>query len=435
MKKRRPSRIFRGIFIIFIIAVAAGCFAPEKPDKKEIVIWHWMIDREDAFDRLAERYKQEKGIEVNFKLFFPPDIYSQKVIAAARAQNLPDIFGILGEKKTVASFITAGYIVDLTPYMEAGNNAWENRFYPKTLELAVFKEKNNYAVTPGIYAVPIDTTVMEFIYNKSLLEKAGMDRDKSPATFDELISYAKKASEKAGVYGFVCGWAEGWLLNALAVEWAVNLMGEEKFFQTIAGNILYTDKQWVKVFSLFLRLRDSGILAPGIATMTNKEAEDAFSKEKAVFSFNGSWSVNVYKQLAPDLDYAFFPLPKVSDRFDVKIWGGAGSSFMVSSNSRYKEEAVDFLRWLTDKKQQEFLIRETSNLPAVKDCEDSLPGILKSLLSTFSDLTHPDTWPWNEDSRVIEVMNRGLQQIVLGLKTPQKVAEEIQNTKERISHK
>ena len=95
----------------------------------------------------------------------------------------------------------------------------------------------------------------------------------------------------------------------------------------------------------------------------NKESEDAFSKGKTVFSFNGSWSVNVYKQLSPDLNYSFFSLPKASAEFPVRVWGGAGSSFMVSEKSAQKEQAVKFLAWLTSKEQQRVLIQETNNLP------------------------------------------------------------------------
>lgn len=407
----------------------------KEPKEKELVIWHWMSDRREAFQELGERYQQEKGLKVEFKLFSPPDIYSQKVIAAARGGNLPDVFGILGERKTLASFINAGYILNLAPYMERNKGQWKNSFYPQSLKLLIFAENNIYGVSSGIYGIPIDTTIMQFIVNKTLLAKAGLDPNKNPQTVDQFIAWAKAAKENLDVVGFICGWGEGWLLNALATEWAMNTMGQNKFLKTIEGEVLYTDADWIKVFSLFAKLKASGILAPNIAIMTNKESEDAFAKSKALFSFNGSWSVNVYKQLAENLDYSFFSLPRVSEQYPVKVWGGAGSSFMVSANSIFKEEAVDFLNWLTQKAQQEFLIQQTNNLPSIKDCEESLPPNLRGLLGTFTNLTHPDIWPKNEDSRVIEVINRGLQQIVMGLKTPQEVAVEIQNKKDKVTNR
>ncbi|MFH1900676.1 MAG: extracellular solute-binding protein [Candidatus Omnitrophota bacterium] len=415
----------------FCILSLGGCTS-KKPQEKKITIWHWMSDRKDAFEVLAGKYKEQTGMDVEFKLFFPPDIYSQKVIAAARAGNLPEIFGILGEKKTVGSFVNAGHTLNLNTYMQENNSRWMKAFYPQTLEVVIFREGNSYGVSQGIYGVPIDTTVMQFVYNRSLFEKAGFPPDSPPVTFDEFLHYAKVIKEKSGVDGFVCGWGEGWLLNCLASEWAINLMGEDKFLNTIEGKVPYTDKQWIEVFSLFLKLKDAGILASNIATMTNKEAEDAFSKEKAAFSFNGSWAVNVYKQLAPQLDYAFFSLPQAG-KYPLKVWGGAGSSFMVNAKSQKADGAVKFLKWLTLREQQKFLIKETNNLPAIKDCQEDFPPILKNLVNSLNVLTHPNVWPQNEDSRVIEVINRGLQKIVMGLKSPHEVASEIQEVKERIS--
>ncbi len=423
--------IFKLLAILVISSILLGC-APGGPQGDKVVIWHWMNDRDSAFKALADQYTQETGVEVEFKLFSPPDIYSQKVIAAARAGRLPDLFGILGEKKTLASFVKAGYVLDLTLYMEEDSKAWQESFYLQALGVNVFDNGNIYEVDSGIYGAPIDITVMEFLYNKDLFKKAGLDPDVPPKTFEEFIGYARTVQENTEAVGFVCGWGEGWLLNALAVEWAINVMGQEKFFDTVKGEVPYTDAQWIEVFSLFKKIKDSGILASNITTMINKEAEDMFAKGNAAFSFNGSWSINVYKQLSQDLNYVFFPLPKASDKHPVKIWGGAGSSFMVNAHSDKKEKALDFLKWLTAKEQQKFLARETNNLPAIKGIQEGLPDILMSLIDDLDILTHPNIWPYNEDSRVIEVLNKGLQQIVMGLKTPEEVAQKIQDVKERV---
>ncbi|MCK4916658.1 MAG: extracellular solute-binding protein [Candidatus Omnitrophica bacterium] len=427
---------FLSIFIIIftIPLVFSGC-GSKKPKDKKIIIWHWMNDRKDALENLASQYKNLTGLTVEFKLFSPPDIYSQKVIAAARSGNLPDIFGILGEKKTMSSFIKANHVLDLTPYMEENDKSWENSFYPQALEVNRFRKNNSYAIEEGIYGVPIDLTVMEFVYNKDIFTKAGLDPESPPETFEEFLSYAKTIKETLGINGFICGWGEGWLINALAVEWAINLMGEDKFIQTIEGKVPYTDKQWVEVFSMFLKMEHSGILADNITSMINKESEDLFSRGKAAFSFNGSWAVNVYKQLAPDLNYKFFPLPKISDNYPVKIWGGAGSSFMLHKFSKNKNDAVDFLKWITSNNQQNFLSKETNNLPSIKNCQEGLPEVLIDIVDVLDSLTHPNIWPINENSRVLEAFNSGLQQITMGLKTPAEVCAEIQKIKERVSTK
>jgi len=436
MRKSAIIAMCVSAFLGALICLLGACTkTPRKPAQEKIVIWHWMTDRKEAFETLAKQYKEQTGIDVEFKLFFPADIYASKVIAAARANTLPDIFGILGEKKTVSSFIKAGHILNLSPYLTANNLAWENRFYPATLAVIVFDASNYYGIPEGIYGIPIDTTILQFVYNKSLFKKAGFNPDNPPATFDEFLSAAKKIKTATGVEGFICGWGEGWLINALATEWAINLMGEQKFFDTIAGKVPYTDPDWIKVFSMFATLRDAGIFPSNIASMNNKEAEDAFAKEKAAFSFNGSWAINVYKQLNPDLNYAFLPLPEISENHPIKIWGGSGSTFMVNAHSPQKQKAVDFLNWLTSKQQQIFLINETNNLPAIVGCNEAMAPLLLGLLPNFDRLTHPDVWPKNEDSRVIEILNRSLQQIILGIKQPAEAAKDVREVKERIAQR
>ena len=122
----------------------------------------------------------------------------------------------------------------------------------------------------------------------------------------------------------------------------------------------------------------------------------------------------------------------VSLRHPVKVWGGAGSSFMVNANSPKKEEAVKFLQWLTAQEQQQFLAAQTNNLPSIKGCEKELSEPLKGMLHALDNLTHPDTWPINEDSRVLEVFNLSLQQIVSDIKSPQEAAKNIQDKKEKV---
>src|ERR1700690_3648957 len=94
-----------------ILCLLAGCSQAPQPSNK-IVLWHWMTDRNDTFQKLAQQYQQETGVEVSIQLFAPSDSYSQKIIAAAQGNALPDIYGILDKKSIVADFIKAGLATD-----------------------------------------------------------------------------------------------------------------------------------------------------------------------------------------------------------------------------------------------------------------------------------------------------------------------------------
>jgi len=411
---------------VLLIAVA-GCSQPQKPSNK-IVLWHWMTDRNDTFQKLAQQYQQETGIEVSIQLFAPSESYSQKVIAAAQANVLPDIYGILDKKSIVADFIKAGLVADLTGAMEADAGNWKNSLFDKALADRRFEAGNTYGVTPGIYGVPIDVTNEQMLYNKKLLAKAGITNP--PSNFDEFIKDAQILN-RIGITPFVSGWGELWLLDCFASNYAFNVMGEEKIFATYRGEVKYTDPDWLKVFNLFAELRDKKVLMDGIVTKGNKYAEQDFALERAAFSFNGSWSVNVFHEMNPNLEYGVIPPPSMGASHPLKIWGSAGSSFIVNAGSPNKDKAIAFLKWLTAKDQQVVLAKLTKNLPSNKDALSGISSILGEFAKGMDISTHPNIWPLNEDALVSEAFDRGLQSIIIGEKTPQQVSEEVQKVKDR----
>jgi len=221
------------------------------------------------------------------------------------------------------------------------------------------------------------------------------------------------------------------MIDCFANNYAFNIMGKEKVLATIKGEVPYTDPGWIKVLGLFKQMQDSGVLAGGVVTMVNKTAEQLFANGRAVFAFNGSWCVNVYKGMNPSLNYGAMLPPKASENYPMAIWGGAGSSFMVNGRSRNKEEAVKFLQWLTGKDQEAYLAEATNNLPANKESVTKIPEILASFSKAMDYATHPNVWGVSESSPVIEALDKGIQSIIIGEKTPEQVAAEVQKIKER----
>ncbi len=416
-----------GIFILFSLL---GCSGQKLDSKPAITIWHWMTDRDATFQELAKKYETLTGVKVNFELYAPSDAYSQKIRAAAQGINLPDVFGILGEKRDFSSFIKANHILDLTPYMEANNNNWKNSFFPKALAVNEFAPDNSYGINSGIFGVPIDIMTIQMVYNKKLFSQLGLNPNYPPRTLKEFLDIGPKI-QAAGMQGLVSGWGEIWMIDCFANGYAFNIMGKDKVLATIRGEVPYTDPDWVKVFTIFKQMKDSGVLARGLVTMINKTAEQLFANEKAVFAFNGSWCANVYKGMNPGLEYGAILPPQASDKFPMAIWGGAGSSFMVNARSKNKEEAIKFLIWLTDQDQQAYLSKATNNLPANKNSLSKIPEVLAQFARGMDYATHPNVWGVSEFPLVIEAFDYGIQSIIIGEKTPEQVAAEVQRIKER----
>jgi len=425
------KKISLSLVAIFILmpVLFLGC-SSDGGKEKPLLIWHWLTDREEALNKMAQNYEGLTGQKVMFELYAPSDVYSSKVIAAGQTSTLPDIFGILGEKRVFASFIKAGHIMNLAEEMNRDNRKWLNQLFDKALEVNRFREDNGFNVEPGIYGVPIDVMNIQIIYNKDLFRKAGLDPDKPPETWEGFLETGKNFKE-AGIQGMVSGWGEIWMIDCLASNFAFNIMGKDKIVKTYKGEIPYTDPDWVKVFSLFKDMQDSGILAKGIVIMINKNAEQNFANGRAAMAFNGSWCVNVYASMNPELNYGVFPPPSVSNKYPRSIWGGAGSSFMVNAKSEKKVEAVEFLKWLTAREQQVFLARETKNLPSNRLALKNIPPVLAEFADDMDIVTHPNILPVNEVSRVIEAFDKGIQSIIIGEKTPEEVAEEVDRVKKK----
>ncbi len=430
-----PFRRSLSIFIIFfcVLFVFNGCAKKDGADQNTITVWHWMSDRDEVFQELARRFETQSGIKVKFELYAPSEAYAQRIKASAQTNKLPDLFGILGEKRDFASFIKSGYVSNLSKELNEATGtgaSWKDVLFEKALLVNSFSEGNEYGVEPGVYGIPLDITTIQMLYNRKLYEKAGLDPNAPPKTWTEFIDHCRILKLK-NIPRFVSGFGEIWMIDALMSNWAMNIMGEEKVFRTYRGEVPYTDADWIKVYSLFKQMADEKILVEGAVTMVNKTAEQTFANERAAYAFNGSWCVNVYKGMNPDLDYAAILPPAVNPENPMRIWGGAGGSLVANAKSPRRDQAVRFLRWLTEADQQAYLSTATANLPSNKNSLQDISPILAQFADDMENSTHPNTYPVHEAPSVTEAANKGIQSILIGEKTPEQIAQETQKAKEK----
>ena len=416
-----------------LIAACPGCAKVRPPEKPVLSIWHWLADRSDAFDRLAGEFEKEAGpdlkFEPRFNLYAPTSAYVSKIRAAAQTGKLPDIYGVLMEMRDFASLIKSGHVLDLTRYMDADGGAWKSGFYKSGLSMNTFQEGNQYGVKPGIYGVPLNLNNIQMIYNLDLLGKAGWGPDRIPAAWNEFLALGD-ALKKAGIPGMVSGWGESWMVHCFADNMAWNIMGPEKVLATIKGEVPYTDPDWVRVFTLFKEMKDHGLISDGIVTMMNKEAEQTFANNRAAIAFNGSWCINVYESMNPDLNYRVALPPRVNAARPMYVWAGT-TSFVVNAASPVKEDAVRFLRWLSEEKQQRYLANSTRDIPANKRCADMLTGHMAEFAASVDNVVHPRLLPFEEYPLVNEEFDKGIQSILIGEATPEEVAGNVQAAKVR----
>jgi multiple sugar transport system substrate-binding protein len=88
-------------------------------------------------------------------------------------------------------FAAKGYLQPLKPE-DVGYSS--DDFWPGALKAVTWD-----GVT---YGVPTNNETMAFIWNADIFKRAGLDPDKAPATWDDVVKYSKQIHDKLGIAGY-----------------------------------------------------------------------------------------------------------------------------------------------------------------------------------------------------------------------------------------
>lgn len=416
-----------------LLATPAGAAPkPESPQPKAtLVFWHWWADQQYFLEELAERYRLETNVRVNFKLVSPSEAeYQNKVRAAALTNTLPDILAVSDNPELLAHYAKAGKLVDLTAPLRADNQAWEQAFYPRALNALYFPPSNIYGVHGDtLWGVPLSAMNIQIFYNRVLFQKAGLNPDQAPQSWEEFMAVCQQL-KAAGITPLIGGFGELWVSQTFfrAYTWA--LLGEAKLRNLYLGETPYLMPECQQVMSYFAEWRNKGCLYPGVTSLTTKKAEILFAGQKAAMMIDGSWAVNVFNQMNPNLDLGVMPFPQLKEaRYPMVIIGGLAQGAALSANGKHTAAALDFLRWLTALPQQERWARAPNGFPALLAAQASIDPKLKPFVLGMSEL--PPNLFLEERRDVLESLGRGMQMILTGESEPLDVLRQIQNLKER----
>lgn len=412
---------------------AAGC-APGSNNKAgggsgksgvTLTFWHYFTDRAQLLEQLADQYRKQTGVTVKMQLI-PGDTLGQKFQAAAQANRLPDLAAAwTGVGDGLAPYAKQGTILNLKQYMDDG---WSDRFYPAHLQAASFPAGNAQGVTPGPYLVPLDANNMQILYNTKHFAKAGISTP--PKSFSEFLDASGKLAA-AGIVPFTSGFA-AWPLDSFAQMYQYNVLGSDTMDATFAGTKKYTEQPWLTFLSIFEKLRDSKALAEGILAADMPAAESLFVNGQAAMIFDGSWALGVFKEKNPSFTEYDVMFPPAFDGASgqLAIPGGVGAQLLVVGTSAHKDEAVKFVRWLTDVDQQVKYATTSSNLPANREVAGKIAT--SPILAKFAsrmDRVFP-TLPHTMPAAVSTTLHAGLQNILARKATTAQVAAALQQAQD-----
>lgn len=389
---------------------------------KEITFWHYASDRSDFFDKVAKDFEAQTGIKVNVQLY-GGDAFKGKIQAAIQGTSLPNVWMFVGGKSDMDDYAKNNYIIN----MEGKSDF--TKFNDLALSQVSFSDKDPYTTKSGIYGFPVDMNNMQIIYNKKLLEKAGIDTNKPFETWNEFISAGKKLVE-AGIPAFSSGFGS-WTQFSFTEQYQFAYCPIDTLNSMRKGEVTFMDGNLTKVFDLVSEMTDNKLFMSGTATMDLPTAEAAFANGQVAMLYDGSWAINVLKGLNPAMnmdDYGVVMPPKAKDTDTYpSIAGGVGAWLVASAMQSDAEKAasIQFMEFLTNTDNQVTYANESSNIPANKDAlsGNNLNPLLEQFYKGMA-YVQPATVGY-DPAEIADLYSKQIQSIIIGEKKPADAVKEL----------
>src|SRR5215468_2899627 len=178
-------RRFVAAALVLSLALAFGSTAAiSKPAATNVTIWvGWSKSTHEfgVFQRLIDEYNRNNP---SVHVTAVSDINDDKIIAAIRSGNVPDVVSSFASSN-VGSYCSSGGWINLTPYLKQSH-----------INANIFPAASRYYTQyNGVRcALPLLADDFGLYYNKTLFKQAGITRP--PHTFSELTADAKKLTQK-----------------------------------------------------------------------------------------------------------------------------------------------------------------------------------------------------------------------------------------------
>jgi multiple sugar transport system substrate-binding protein len=272
------------------------------------------------------------------------------------------------------------------------------------------------------FGVPIGTTGIVFYYNKLLFARAGLDADKPPTTYDELVDFATTLKSK-GITPFGSGNKEGyenqWWFAAL---WA-GLYPVEESIALAKGEIAMTDAKVVEVFKKYQALQDADFFGRDRFSLPLvPEGVDTFSKGKAAMFLGLSDGVahfSVFNKALGVENVGYFQAPGVTAAQAPHLPVTPSYVWSVTTFAKNVDAAIAFVRFCGSAEAQGLQYKTSEFFP--NNSKVALPGAAPQLAGMFEDFKSRPTYVTahqllhgtvlNESSTLINQVLQGREQL------------------------
>jgi sn-glycerol 3-phosphate transport system substrate-binding protein len=319
-------------------------------------------------------------------------------------------------------------VVDMERFVKTpADKAWLDGFFPAFMMNGKYEGKT--------YGVPFQRSTQVLYWNKAAFKEAGLDPNKPPANWDELVEFGKKltqrdASGKVTRWGLIVpsGVTSKWFLQGFTTPNQAKLTNE-------AGNEVYLNTPAaIESLQYFVDLsRKHKIMQEGI--IDTGTAPKEFIEGRAAIMHHSTGNLTNVKANAK-FDFGVAMLPAKKQRGSAT--GGGSIYIFKKSTPEQLDASFRFVKWMTSAEQAAKWSIETGyvaprqdawDLPAMKKYVQDFPAAGVALQQL--PFCAPE-FSTHDGPRTVKALEDAIEASITGTKVPAKALADAQVEATRI---
>lgn len=413
MKKMKAISFVGFLSLILVLSACSSSDTGSdggSEDGTTLTIGSWRTEDKASYEKVIEKFNEEyPDINVEFKPSKNTE-YNTILNTALQSGEGPDIIHLRPYAPGI-ELADAGYLEPLDGLEGLDQYSEET--------LAASKGTDDKQ-----YGVPLNISTTQMFYNKKIFKELGLEE---PKTWEEFISLNKTLQDE-GYTPISLGTKEGWLLSLAHGIIGPAHYGANEFVDNItAGETDFTSDEFKSSIEALDEIKQffpenyEGLGMEDIRTMF-------FTGDAAMFPL-GSWEIEVLREMNPDLELGFFPMPSaVGKEPTITTW--VDGSYAVNANSENKDAAKKFLQFMTTEEFGTMFTEEFKMISAIPGIEsddelvNSLGKAVEEQSTPYMMLVH---FAGGNPSTKATIETE-LQGMYLGERSPEEVANAVQDS-------
>lgn len=398
-------------------AETAEAEAEQTGDRPEVrVLIKWAESQIENWPPLVEEYNADPSNPVTIKLeFYGSEGYDDKVKTELMGDDPAGVVQLM--KTTFNDYSANGQLQELTPFID--EQGWD---YNKGA-LAWAGPLNNEE--GGVYGIPDFANTSCIFYNTAIFEELELE---VPTNIEELKAVSKTLNDN-GYKAIVTG-ATNWCASDLLAKVQAQKVGADFLVKCYNNEAKYNDAAMVESLEVIKDLADSNVIDPSSADYTDDDAIAEFTMGNAAMYTAHTGMASAIDAVKDD-DFAYDVIETINFTDDPKTsvsvtWG---SMWCIPANVADRESAEAALAFLFGEKVQK---SDVEDLGKIVNVDAWNAGLTHPALTTASRQLEgagtADSFYLLDmvSAKVLDNMNKGIQEMIQGKASPQEVLDNVQ---------